>query len=420
MRNQETVQNVNTKERFFYGYFMVVAGFIAMMIILGTRMSYGVFFKPIIAEFGWSRALISGAFSISSAMQGLGGMIMGNLNDRVGPRVVISLCGLLAGTGMLLMSQVNTVWQLYFFYTVFIGLGNSSFSSLLSTVARWFVKRRSVMSGIVIAGGGIGIFIFSPITNWLVTTYGWRDSYIITGIGILAVVITIAQFLSRDPAKKGLRPYGENTVEEKQPEIVKEGYSLGEAIGTIRLWMAIAVFFCFGYCGIAFLVHIIPHVTDLGISPAVGANILAINGGASVIGGIILGGTADRIGNRQGFVICFILLTVALLWLLIAGEDWAFYVVSFILGLGCGGTASMQSPIIADLFGMKAHGSILGLGGLGFTLGSAAGPFVSGYIFDVNSSYQPAFIVCVAMGFIGLILSALLRPAKQTGNTLQK
>jgi len=418
MGSQNTVQEIDTGARFFYGYFMVVAGFITMMVMLGTRMSYGVFFKPIIAEFGWSRALISGAFSISSAMQGLGGIIMGNLNDRVGPRVVITLCGLLAGAGMLLMSRVNEVWQLYFFYAVIIGFGNSSFSSLLSTVARWFVKRRSVMSGTVIAGGGIGIFIFSPITNWLVATYGWRDSYIITGIGILAVVITIAQFLRRDPAKKGLRPYGEIAPDENRPEIVGEGYSLGEAVGTIQLWLAIAVFFCFGYGSTAFIVHIIPHITDLGISPAVAAVILAVNGGASVIGGIILGSTADRIGNRPGFIICFVLMSAALIWLLAAGEAWSFYIVSFLLGLGCGGTATLQSPIIADLFGMKAHGSILGLGGLGYTIGSAVGPFVSGYLFDVNASYQQAFIVCAAMGIIGLVLSALLKPGKQTGSTL--
>ncbi len=107
MFDQETNQHIKNKPQFFYGYIVVVAAFIMQAVMFGPRSSFGVFFKPLISEFGWTRTLISGAFSISAIVQGLSGIIMGGLNDRLGPRVVMTLCGFLVGLGYLLMSQVN-------------------------------------------------------------------------------------------------------------------------------------------------------------------------------------------------------------------------------------------------------------------------------------------------------------------------
>ena len=144
MLNQDTKQPIKTKPRFFYGYTVVAAAFILQMVMFGPRSSFGIFFKPLISEFGWTRTLISGTFSISSIMQGLSGIIMGGLNDRLGPRMVMTLCGFLVGLGYLLMSQVYTTWQLYLFYVVIIGPGMGGlFVSLLSTIAKWFMERRS-------------------------------------------------------------------------------------------------------------------------------------------------------------------------------------------------------------------------------------------------------------------------------------
>ncbi|MFC1971509.1 MFS transporter [Chloroflexota bacterium] len=405
------------KSKYFYGYIVLVAAFISRLVMYGPRESYGVFFKPMQADFDWSRALISGAYSASVIVQGLVAIIMGGLNDRLGPRVVITLCGVLIGAGYLLMSQVNFAWQLYLFYVLVVGVGmGGNFAPLLSTVARWFVKKRSMVTGIVIAGGGIGVIIASPVANWLISKYEWRISYLILGALVLIIILIAAQFLKRDPAKMGQVPYGENEEKEHRLETATEEFTLLEATHTRQLWMEIAMMFCFGLCGATIIVHIVPHATDLGISTTTAANILASRGMAILTGGIIMGVVADRIGRRQSFAVCFVLMSAAFFWLFVATEVWMLYLFIIVFGFSSGGLASLQSPLIAELFGMTSHGLILGVSAFSYTVGAAIGPFLAGYVFDISGSYQVSFIVCVVASVTGLMLAVTLRPVKKPGN----
>jgi MFS family permease len=413
MDNQEASLPAGAKSKFFYGYIIVIAAFIIQLLMFGPRSSFGVFFKPMIAEFGWTRALLSGAFSMSSILQGFFGIVMGSLNDRLGPRVVMTLCGFLTGLGFMLMSQISAAWQLYLFYVVLIGIGMGGiYIPTMSTVARWFVKRRSVMTGLVIAGGGVGGLILPPVVNWLISTYGWRNAYIILGALILVIIILAAQFLRRDPTQMGLVPYGKNKAEQQELNFGIGGFSLKEAAGTIQFWMALVMLFCFGFCVLTITVHIVPHTTDLGIAAAAAANTLAVLNGVQLVGSIVLGGAADRIGNRQAYIICFILISAMLFWLLLIKETWMFYLFAAVMALGGGGGATLTSPLVAELFGMRSHGLILGVIIFCATMGGAAGPFIAGYIFDVSGSYQLAFLISAALGVVGLILAATLRPVK--------
>ena len=392
---------------------MAVAAFCIMAAIWSTYLAFGVFFKPVITEFGWTRALTSGAFSLSMVMQGLLGIVMGGLNDRFGPRRVMTFCGFLLGLGYLLMSQISAVWQLYLFYGVIIGTGMSgSWIPLLSTVARWFVKRRTIMTGIVVTGSGIGGLVGPPVSNWLISTYNWRLSYIILGSAVLVIVVSAAQFLRRDPAKTRQVPYGENEGGEQKLEAGTQGFSLKGAVYTRQFWMASAMLFCFGFCLFSITVHIAPHATDLGISTASAVSILAAMGGLSIAGNVVLGGVGDRIGNRQVFIVGFIIMSAALFWLVPAREMWMLYLFAVAMGFAHGGMGASESPLVAGLFGLKSHGLIFGVIGLGFAIGGAIGPFLSGSIFDATGSYQTAFLVCAGIGIVGLVLAVLLTRIK--------
>jgi MFS family permease len=185
-----------------------------MVLTWGIFSTFGVFFKPVLTEFGWTRAATSGAFSLSWIIQGLLAIVMGRVNDRLGPRIVITVCGSILGLGYLLMSQISTLWQLYLFYAVLVAIGMSgTFVPLTSTVARWFVERRGMMTGIVVAGTGIGGLIAPPVANWLISIYDWCVAYIILGSIALVVVVLVAQLLRRDPTQVGQMPYGENKIE---------------------------------------------------------------------------------------------------------------------------------------------------------------------------------------------------------------
>jgi MFS family permease len=392
---------------------VVAAAFFIMVLMLGVFTSFGVFFKPMLTDLVWTRAETSGAISLSWIVQGLLAIVVGVVNDRLGPRIVITICGSIFGLGCLLMSQVSNLWQLYLFYGVIVGIGMSgTFVPLTSTVARWFVKRRGMMTGIVLAGMGIGGLIVPLVAAWLISLYEWRMSYIILGSTALVLVVLLAQLLRRDPAQVGQMPYGENEGEGQGLKFETKAFSLKEAVSTRQFWLVSSMVFCLGFCLYVILVHIAPHATDLGFSAATAANILATIGGVGVIGRVVLGGAGDRIGNRQVFIIGFVLMAAALFWLLPATEAWALYLFAAVFGFAAGGCVISESPLVAELFGLRAHGLILGVSTFGFCIGAAVGPFVAGYIFDVAASYHVAFVVCAVISVIALILTVLLTPTK--------
>jgi MFS family permease len=367
----------------------------------------------VLTEFSWTRAMISGAFSLSMFLHGLLGIVTGALTDRFGPRVVMTLCGFLLSLGYLLMSQTSTIWQLYLFYGVIIGTGMAgAFVPLTSTVARWFVKRRSMMTGIVLTGIGIGSLIAPPVAHWLVSIYDWRLSYVILGSSVFLIIVLSAQFLRQPLTQVGQLPYGENEGEEQGINSGGKAFSLIDAVTTRQFWLVSGMLFCFGFCMFTVTVHIVPHITELGISAASAASVLAIAGGMSIIGNFVLGSAADRIGNKQVFTVGFILMATVLFWLVPAAEVWMLYLFAVVFGFAHGGMGASESPLVAGLFGLSSHGLIFGVVGLGFTIGAAIGPFLAGHFFDVTGSYQAAFLVCAAMSIIGLILTLFLTPMK--------
>jgi len=334
---------------------------------------------------------------------------MGALNDKLGPRIVLSLCGLLSGLGYILMSQINHLWQLYIFYGVVIGAGISAFIPMVSTIARWFVGRRSMMTGIVAAGIGVGAFVVPPLANQLILMYQWRSSYMILGIVVIIVVVSLAQLLKHDTTQMGK---SNNDKKQTEIEAVSIPLSLKEAARTRQFWMVFIMLFGSGYCLYTVQVHLAPHATDLGFSSSSAAAILAAMGGASIAGRAILGSIGDKIGNKRAYMLGFFLLAVALSWLIPSTEAWKFYLFAVIFGLGYGNCDTQQSPLVAGLFGLTSHGLIFGVVSMGYAMGSALGPFIAGLLFDIYKNYQIAFFVCLIISVIGMILSAMLRPIK--------
>lgn len=172
-------------------------------------------------------------------------LVTGRLNDKFDPRLLVTVCGFLLGLGYLLMSQINAIWQLYLFFGVIIAAGMSgSMVPLLSTVARWFVRRRALMTAFVSTGTGLGMVIMPPLARWLIATYGWRTSYIIIGVTTFVLVLILAQFLKRDPGQIGQSPYGADEVKAEDSSLDTRGFSLREAVRSRQFWLFSGIFFC--------------------------------------------------------------------------------------------------------------------------------------------------------------------------------
>lgn len=411
MANLEERQSRGTKSNFFYGYIIVAACFGLQMMIWGLFLSFGVFLKPLVYQFGWSRAVISGASSLSLFFSGVTSIFFGSLNDRYGPRMIMTACGFFLGLGCLLTSQINAIWQLYLFYGVLVGIGISGADVvLLSTVARWFVKKRGMMSGVIMAGTGLGILIMPLVASSLISIYGWRISYIILGTLALLVVISVAQLLRRDPGQMKQLPDGEQKIAFGSLDSAEGGLSLREAIYTRQFWTICTIFLAISLCANVVLIHIVPHAVDIGISTITAAGVLSTIGGASIAGRLIMGSTGDRVGNKWAVIVSLLVFVAAFIWLLVAKELWMLYVFAAAYGFAHGGFFAVGSPLVAELFGISSHGLIFGIVFFSGTIGGAIGPFVAGYIFDVTGSYQVAFVACAAIVIFGLILTMLLTP----------
>lgn len=411
------------KSKYFYGYNIVAAGFLIQAVCIGAMFTYGIFFKEFQETFGWSRAVISGAMSLAFFIMGAVGVLEGSLNDRIGPRLIVMASGASLGLGYLLMAWMSTPWQLYFLHGILVGIGFATHDVItLSTVARWFEKRRGAMSGIVKVGTGFGQLVVPLAATALIAAFGWRNAYLIIGAVSLAIMLAVAQLMRRDPQQMGLFPDGSNHGHDRaESGSTPGGLNLKAATRTLQFWIICAAEFSVFFCMFTVIVHIVPHARDLGLRPAVAAAVISTIGGVSMIGRIVMGAASDRIGGKRSLITCFIIMLCSLVWLQVAGSAWMLFLFAVIYGFAHGGFFTVMSPTVAELFGTGSHGLLFGLVLFSGTLGGSIGPLLTGHIFDVAGSYRVAFLVLTALVAIGFALLAFLRPlgAAGTAHSLQ-
>jgi MFS family permease len=408
LNQQKTLSS--TGSGFFYGYVIVAASFIILLVSWGSQYSFGVFLKPMLDDFGWTRAATSGAYSLNMILTGVFGILAGRLADRFSPRLVLSICGALIGLGYFLLSRVGAIWQLYLVYGVLISLGVSGmYVPLLSTVARWFIKKRGLASGIVVSGIGIGVVIIPPLANLLISNYSWRTSFAIIGFVSLGLIVLIAQFLRHPSGQKAPAARDTGTLNKFSPNLQVQGLSFKEAIRTRQFLIISVMYALFGFGQYTIMIHIVAHATDIGVSAAAAAIILSVIGLVSVASKVSMGTLGDRIGNSNIMIIVFAATSLTFIWLIISNQLWMLYLFGAIFGLGYGGFVTMQSPLVADYFGLKAHGAIYGVVMFVVSIGGSVGPLIAGSIFDNSGSYNWAFILCAVLGLFGFVLAVLLK-----------
>lgn len=397
--------------KIYYGYIIASSAFFIQILGPGSYITYGIFFNSFLTEFGWSRAMISGASSLYFFMFGLLGILTGRLVDKIGPRIVMTGCGIFYGSGYMLMSQIQSVWQLYLFYGLIVAIGFSAIDVVtLSTIARWFSRRRGTMTGTIKVGAGVGLLLGPLTINWLILSYGWRTSYIIMGGVVLVFLVAASQFLKRDPSRIGLLPDGEKRIDIGKVSLEEAGLSLQKASQTKQFWMLCVMCLFFGFCLQTVMIHSAPYAIDIGASPSTAARILSIIGGVSIAGRFIMGGASDKIGYKWGYIICFAFFIIAFITILTIHELWVLYLFAVVYGFGHGGLWVLLSPVLAELFGIASHGTIFGLVYFVITIGGTIGPILAGYLFDITGSYQIVFSTCLIFSIIAVILSACLTP----------
>jgi MFS family permease len=407
-------------------YLIVIGVFLAMMVAGIIINCFGVFFKPVSTQFGWTRAETAGAFSLSLIIGGLAGIVAGEIGDRFSQRSLIVICGVFEGAAYLLLAHLSTLWQLYLYYGLLVGLGMANMVPASSLITRWYKKRRGLMTGVALSGFAFGAVITPPIATHLISSYSWSTSYTIIGgvaLGIntiAAVILYLSARVKKPPEEFAPAPLTtppanvppDSPIGKINSPTVSQwrlGLTFQAAVRSRQFWYLSIILFCANFAQQAVSVHIIPHVSDLGFSAAGAALILTITNGMSAIGNFSVGSANDRFGGRTSLIFSISILLISLVILLFANSLWVFYLFAVIFGMAWGGTATLRSALIAELFGLRAHGSILGVIILLAMTGGTVGPLIAGYIFDASGQYTLVFLLINGIVLIGLAVAVLLK-----------
>ena len=297
----------SVKKPIFYGWIIVASCFLLLTIQVAIQYGFSVFFKPLASDFGWSRAVTSGAYSVLMIAAGISAIPLGWLGDRFGPSKILVGCSFIIGLSLVLTSRVTEIWQFYLTFGVLQGLAmGGSFAISTGLTSRWFVKRRGLAMGFVSAGVGVGTLLGPPISERLIDAFGWSSSYMFIGFAAWVIMIGSSLFLRRDPQGMGLLPYGVDKIPStsgpknaaKQP-VRGTSINMGSALRTKQLWLLIFLFLLFNICVQLILVHLVNYSTDLGIDPFTAATVVSVIGIGSIAGRLFMGSMSDRIGEKM-------------------------------------------------------------------------------------------------------------------------
>lgn len=375
-------------------YIVVAGAVLVQFTVIGLFIGYAVLFKSFEEEFGWSRALLSSMTSAAILIMGILAVAGGRLVDRYGPRIVLGVTGVVFGAGFAMISQVDQAWQLILIFGFSVGLGMSTHDVVtLSTVVRFFERRRGIMAGIVKFGAAAGQFVVPPLLALMVASLGWRDAVMVAGLGAIVLLLVAAAAMRRPP---------EPSVDaaSRSPTI-----TFAEARRSWIFWKICAIQFLFFTTLTTIPVHIVVYGTDLGLSLGEAAWLISIFGGVSAAGRLLVGSTVDRIGGRRAYFVCFVPLILFLVALLFIRDPLVLFPMMAVYGFAHGGLFTVISPTLAEYFGTGALGSIFGVVLFFGSIGGAAGPIVAGRIFDLWGSYLPAFAILLGMVMMGMFLA---------------
>ncbi|MDZ4245938.1 MAG: MFS transporter [Dehalococcoidia bacterium] len=398
------------KQRVFYGWVNVALFFLIAQATWGPQYSFGVFFKPLVEEFGWTRAQTSGAMTLNLIVGGFLGFVAGVAADRYGPRKVMWGVGIFIGAGYLMMSRLTTLWQLYLWFGLVAGIGvSAAYIVPASTISRWFVAKRGLGLGIALMGMGFSQILVPPVLANLILNVGWRSTYAIIGGGVLAVVLLLASFLRKSPEDYGLGPDGiERRTEQNTTEkaVAPDGLLLKQAIRLPALWLLCLLWVFIALPGFLTVVHIVPLATDVnpGISARTAALIISVIGLTGLTGRLFFGYASDRWGCKKTVVLCLVLMTVAMVELMFARSLSSFIIAAIVFGAGFNGADTATIKMVGDFFGRRAIGAVMGLTGTGFRIGAASGALIGGAVYDATTSYQASFATAALCSMIAVAL----------------
>ncbi|MFC2016733.1 MFS transporter [Chloroflexota bacterium] len=419
---------VKRPKRMFYGWWVVLVGAIIHFWGAGFYFyGFTAFFLPISAELGLKRAVVSTVFAVARLEGAFEGPIVGWLIDRFGARKLTVIGILIFATGYIAMHWMNSLVMFFILYAGLIAVGyQAGFVHTQYALAnKWFIRQRSKATGIISALMALGGAAIVPMLGWVIIQYGWRTAVVITGVGALVICLPLCLVIRNVPEDKGLLPDGDEVetkeVAEKPSEDAGEySFTVREAMKTSAFWILCLAFILRLFVVGGIWVHMVPLLVFKGFDEQGAANAIGILLILTIPSRFIFGWLGDIYPKRYLLMLCCLIETVALIFLLTAQSMWQVYLFIIIFALGYG-VAPLNVAVVGDYFGRKNFATIRGIMALIYAVGIITGPIYAGYVYDVTQSYQVAFITFIVIYSIAALTYVFARrpkpPARVTDYT---
>jgi MFS family permease len=408
----------------FWGWYVVFSSFIMLTLIYGARYSFGVFVKPMFAEYNWPMTVISLAASVNLLMYASGGVFAGWLLDRIAPKWITTVGVLFTTTGFIAASFVKSPIGLYLSYGVLVGIGSAGCGAVACTasIGKWFVKKRGMAIGIAAMGIGVGTMIMAPLAGTIVKNFGWRVGFLSIGALTCIVGIIMSQvFMGKDnPEHYGLQPDGDTSLLQQsnsQPgDATSDQPSLKPILSDSRFWLLVICNVFAVMTVMMTFVHQVAYAINIGIDKIEAAAAIGLIGIMGSGGKFFFGWLCDRVRDaKYSAALGFFLMAVGMFLLYRTVSVYTLYGFALFYGFGYGSLAPVIPYLISDRFGRQVLGSAYGMLTLFSTgIGGALGPIIGGFIFDKTGSYRPGWIMnTVFLLVISLLILALSSRRRQ-------
>jgi MFS family permease len=412
----------------FYGWYVLAASFVILFLNAGGRIIIGVMVKPMAAEFGWSRSAISAAIFLNMAVYAVSVIVTGRLYDRYGPKWIIAGSALLFSAGFALMAVMGSLWEFLLYYGVLnaAGMGGTTVALFGSLIGNWFEKRRGLAVSLAFAGNCFGQFLLTPVFSDMIVVSGWRSTSLwIAGLSLVVTLILTFGVIRGDPERFGLQPYGrpdrDSSVSETRSmpgtphaPAGPRDLTLAEAMRTRSLWLFTMAMFACGSADSLITTHLVPLVTDYGLSTPTAASMLAWLGLLSLAGILLAGPASDAIGNKTPIVITFALRVALFVMLLLVKGAVPFWIFSLGFGFTLLVTAPLNTTLVGALYGVTHIGFISGFVSTVHMMGGGLGAYLGGVVFDSTGDYDLAFLVSAGMAALALACTLLIREKRHS------
>ncbi|MGH3343246.1 MAG: MFS transporter [Carbonactinosporaceae bacterium] len=395
------------------GYAWVILGISTLTVFLvsGARSGFTVFVAPMETDLGWDRATVSAAAALNLAVYGATQPLAGMFTSRFGVKRVLIGGTTLVAAGFGGLFWVDSAWYLLLFYGVIFGIG-VSFASLIPAsvlVARWFSHRQGLTQGTVAAARPAGQILFVPLVAALILEFGWRGSYLLTGL-FVALAIPFIFWLVRERPADEIHDAGRNPTITAEADN-ESGHTLRTWPRSFTFWALAFGFFSCGFTDQFVALHLVPFAESTGLHSVAAANLFALLSAAGIFGSLTSGWLTDIFSPKYCLVLAYGLRVLAFPILLAPTADNVFWLVLFAIIFGLTYIANMAPTvrIARDTYGVGATGGVIGWLLFGHQIGGASGTYLGGLIYKETHSYQLAFIIMMLVALLGVCFTLRLR-----------